>query len=194
MRKDDFIWVDKPEDPNIGLTDEEIDDLQKNLNLKFPEGYIRYLRKTGRKSNVFQVEYDIVKLKEYQTQLRKSFEMRDMLHDDDQLFCLQYEKYYHSLINTDLECFYFFNLSNGKPLDLYVFEDEVTNVNWSGYWKQLKNEGDFVSYINKMTEEKFEKSKKERLTFLQIIFLPFFIILIGIFILFEMIKEKILNK
>lgn len=194
MRKDHFIWVDTPEDPNIGLSDEEIDVLQKELNLKFPEDYIRYLRRAGRKSNVFPVEYDIVKLKEYQIQLTKALEIRNMLKDDDQLFCFQYEKYKDEQIFVEFENFYFFNLSTQRPFDVYIFGDEVTNFEWCGYSKKLKNKGGIVGFINELTGEKFEKYKKDRLTFLQLLYLPFFIVLIGIFILVEMIREKILNK
>lgn len=56
MEKYNFRFVDDPENQNVGLTVEEINFLQKELHLKFPEMYVCYLQNAGENSNVFQVE------------------------------------------------------------------------------------------------------------------------------------------
>lgn len=159
MKNFNFRFVDHPEDPNIGLTNEEIAILQKELNLQFPENYIYYLQNAGKRSNVFPVENDIVKLKKYQILLKEALEERNILNDKS-LFCFQYTVEYESLVGQDFETFYFFNLSDLKSPDLYVFGDFMTNFDWLGYDKELNNQENFVDFINYKTKEKFRTKGK----------------------------------
>ncbi|QBJ87227.1 hypothetical protein DDI74_13575 [Chryseobacterium gleum] len=193
MKNFNFRFVDHPEDPNIGLTNEEIAILQKELNLQFPENYIYYLQNAGKRSNVFPVENDIVKLKKYQILLKEALEERNILNDKS-LFCFQYNVEYESLVGQDFETFYFFNLSDPKSPDLYIFGDFISNYDWQGYNKELINKGDFVDFINHKTEEKFGAKQFiiVRNILLGVLFSPFVIILL-IIAAFQMLREKINN-
>ncbi|MDR6371546.1 hypothetical protein J2795_002667 [Chryseobacterium bernardetii] len=193
MKKYNFRFVDQPEDPNIGLTNEEVAFLQKELNLQFPENYIYYIQYAGKRSNVFPVEYDIVKLKQYQIQLKEALQRRNILDDED-LFCFQYNIDYQPLVGQDFETFYFFNLSDPKSPDLYIFGDFITNYDWQGYNKELTNKENFVDFINYKTEEKFGAKQFiiVRNILLGVLFSPIVIILL-IIVAFQMLREKIKN-
>ncbi|WBV59260.1 hypothetical protein PFY12_09330 [Chryseobacterium camelliae] len=86
MEKYNFRFVDDPENQNEGLTVEEIDFLQQELNLKFPKAYIFYLQNAGKNSNVFAVETGIDNLKEYQKLLRQELDKKELLKNDE-IFC-----------------------------------------------------------------------------------------------------------
>lgn len=193
MNKYNFRFVDHPEDPNVGLANEEIAFLQKELNLQFPENYIYYLQHAGKRSNIFPVECDIVKLKKYQKQLKDALKERDILSAES-LFCFQYNIEYEPLVGQDFETFYFFNLSDPKSPDLYIFGDFITNFDWLGYDKELTNKENFVDFINYKTEEKFRIKEKIgiRDILVWIILIPVFIIIL-IIIVFQNVKEKIKN-
>lgn len=193
MNKYNFRFVDHPEDPNMGLANEEIAFLQKELNLQFPENYIYYLQHAGKRSNIFPVECDIVKLKKYQKQLKDALKERDILSAES-LFCFQYNIEYEPLVGQDFETFYFFNLSDPKSPDLYIFGDFITNFDWLGYDKELTNKENFVDFINYKTEEKFRIKEKIGIwdILVWIILIPVFIIIL-IIIVFQNVKEKIKN-
>ncbi|WP_343685774.1 SMI1/KNR4 family protein [Chryseobacterium gleum] len=193
MKNFNFRFVDHPEDPNIGLTNEEIAILQKELNVQFPENYIYYLQNAGKRSNVFPVENDIVKLKKYQILLKEALEERNILNDKS-LFCFQYTIEYESLVGQDFETFYFFNLSDLKSPDLYVFGDFITNFDWLGYDKELNNQENFVDFIKYKTKEKFRTKGKIVIKdiLVWIILIPVFLIIL-IIIFFQNVKEKIKN-
>ncbi|WP_343660607.1 hypothetical protein [Chryseobacterium sp.] len=193
MNKYNFRFVDHPEDPNMGLANEEIAFLQKELNLQFPENYIYYLQHAGKRSNIFPVECDIVKLKKYQKQLKDALKERDILSAES-LFCFQYNIEYEPLVGQDFETFYFFNLSDPKSPDLYIFGDFITNFDWLGYDKELTNKENFVDFINYKTEEKFRIKEKIKIwdILVWIILIPVFIIIL-IIIVFQNVKEKIKN-
>ncbi|MGI9581355.1 SMI1/KNR4 family protein [Chryseobacterium sp. RRHN12] len=194
MKKYNFRFVDQPEDPNIGLTNEEIAFLQKELNLQFPENYIYYLQKAGKRSNVFPVEYNITKLEKYQKQLKKALKERNLLSTEC-LFCFQHHIEYEPLVGQDFETFYFFDLSDPKSPDLYVFGDFITNFDWRGYEKELINKENFVDFINYKTKEKFRIKEKIGIKdiLVWIILIPVFIIIL-IIIIFQNVKEKIKNQ
>ncbi|MBO9692493.1 hypothetical protein [Chryseobacterium sp.] len=193
MNKYNFRFVDHPEDPNVGLANEEIAFLQKELNLQFPENYIYYLQHAGKRSNIFPVECDIVKLKKYQKQLKDALKERDILSAES-LFCFQYNIEYEPLVGQDFETFYFFNLSDPKSPDLYIFGAFITNFDWLGYDKELTNKENFVDFINYKTKEKFRIKEKIgiRDILVWIILIPVFIIIL-IIIVFQNVKEKIKN-
>jgi len=194
VKKYNFRFVDQPEDANVGLTNEEIAFLQKELNLQFPENYIYYLRSAGKKSNVFPVENDIVKLKKYQKQLKDALKERNLLSTES-LFCFQYNIDYEPLVCQDFEIFYFFNLSDPKSPDLYIFGDFITNYEWQGYAKKLTNKENFVDFINHKTKDKFGTKRLEKIrnTLLGILLAPFIIIVL-IIVGFQMLREKIKNQ
>lgn len=194
MKKYNFRFVDQPEDPNVGLTNEEITFLQKELNLRFPENYIYYLQNAGKRSNVFPVEYDIVKLKKYQRQLKEALKKNDLLSTES-LFCFQYNIEYEALVCRDFEIFYFFNLSDPKSPDLYVFGDFITNYDWQGYAKKLTNKENFVDFINDRTKNKFGPKLLEKIgnIFLGILLAPFIIIVL-IIVAVQVLIEKIKNQ
>lgn len=194
MKKNNFRFVDQPEDPNVGLTFEEIAFLQKELNLQFPESYIYYLQNAGKRSNVFTVEYDIAKLKKYQRQLKEALKKRDLLSTES-LFCFQYNIDYEPLVCQDFEIFYFFNLSDPKSPDLYIFGDFITNYEWQGYAKKLTNKENFVNFINEKTKKKFGPKLLEKIgnIFLGILLAPFIIIVLLI-VAFQVLIEKIKNQ
>lgn len=194
MKKYNFRFVDQPEDPNIGLKNEEIAFLQKALNLQFPESYIYYLQNAGKRSNVFPVEYDIVKLKKYQRQLKEALKKRDLLSSES-LFCFQYNIEYEPLVGQDFETFYFFNLSDPKSPDLFVFGDFITNFDWLGYDKELTNKENFVDFINHKTKDKFGTKRLKRIgnALLGILLAPFIIIVL-IIVAGQVLIEKIKNQ
>ncbi|CAI8855038.1 hypothetical protein [Chryseobacterium sp. IT-36CA2] len=194
MKKYNFRFVDQPEDPNIGLTIEEIAFLQKELNLQFPETYIYYLKNAGKKSNVFPVENDVIKLKKYQSQLKEALKKRDLLSSES-LFCFLYNINYEPLVCRDFEIFYFFNLSDPKSPDLYVFGDFITNYDWQGYAKELTNKENFVDFINDKTKKKFGPKLLEKIgnIILGILLAPFIIIVLLI-VAFQVLIEKIKNQ
>lgn len=194
MKKSNFRFVDKLEDPNAGLTNNEIAILQKELNLKFPENYIDYLRNAGKRSNVFPVEYDILKLKKYQEQLKEALKERNLLSTEN-LFCFQYNIDYEPLVCQDFEIFYFFNLSDPKSPDLYIFGDFITNYEWQGYAKKLINKENFVNFINEKTKKKFGPKLLEKIgnILLGILLAPFIIIVL-IIVAFQVLIEKIKNQ
>ncbi|PWN65729.1 hypothetical protein [Chryseobacterium viscerum] len=194
MKKNNFRFVDHPEDPNVGLANEEITLLQKGLNLQFPETYIYYLQNAGKKSNVFPVENDIEKLKKYQKQLKEALKERNLLITES-LFCFQYNIEYEPLVGQDFETFYFFNLSDPKSPDLYIFGDFITNFDWLGYDKELDNKENFVDFINYKTKEKFRIKETIGLgdILVWILLIPVFIIIL-IIIIFQNVKEKIKNQ
>ena len=194
MKKNNFRFVDQPEDPNVGLTIEEIALLQKELNLQFPETYIYYLQNAGRRSNVFPVEHDIVKLKKYQKQLKEALKRRDLLSTES-LFCFQYNIDYKPLVCRDFEIFYFFNLSDPKSPDLYVFGDFITNYDWQGYAKELTNKENFVDFINDRTKKKFGPKLLEKIgnILLGILLAPF-IVTVLIIVALQVLIEKIKNQ
>lgn len=194
MKKYNFRFVDQPEDPNLGLENQEIDFLQKELNLQFPENYIYYLQHAGRKSNVFPMENNIVKLKKYQIQLKEALKQRDLL-STERLFCFQYNMEYEPLVGQDFETFYFFNLSDPKSPDLYIFGDFITNFDWLGYDKELTNKENFVDFINHKTKDKFGPKRLKRIgnTLLGILLAPFIIIVLTI-VAVQVLIEKIKNQ
>jgi hypothetical protein len=194
VKKYNFRFVDQPEDPNVGLENQEIDFLQKELNLQFPENYIYYLQHAGRKSNVFPMENDIVKLKKYQSQLKEALKQRDLLNTE-RLFCFQYNMEYEPLVGQDFETFYFFNLSDPKSPDLYIFGDFITNFDWLGYDKELTNKENFVDFINHKTKDKFGPKRLKRIgnTLLGILLAPFIIIVLTI-VAVQVLIEKIKNQ
>ncbi len=194
MKKNNFRFVDQPEDPNVGLENEEIAFLQKELNLQFPENYIYYLQHAGKKSNAFPVENDIVKLKKYQSQLKDALKQRDLLSTES-LFCFQYNIEYEPLVGQDFETFYFFNLSDPKSPDLYIFGDFITNFDWLGYDKELTNKENFVDFINHKTKDKFGPKRLKRIgnTLLGIL-LALFIIIVLIIVAGQVLIEKIKNQ
>ncbi|KAB1231741.1 hypothetical protein [Chryseobacterium viscerum] len=194
MKKNNFRFVDHPEDTNVGLANEEIALLQKELNLQFPETYIYYLQNAGKKSNVFPVEYDIEKLKKYQKQLKEALKERNLLNVES-LFCFQYNIEYEPLVGQDFETFYFFNLSDPISPDLYVFGDFITNFDWLGYDKELDNKENFVDFINYKTKEKFGPNQLKKIgkILLGVLFAPFIIIAL-IIVTFQILLEKIKNQ
>lgn len=194
MKKNNFRFVDHSEDPNVGLANEEIALLQKELNLQFPETYIYYLQNAGRRSNVFPVEHDIVKLKKYQKQLKEALNERNLLNTES-LFCFQYNIEYEPLISENFETFYFFNLSDPKSPDLYAFGDFIINYDWRGYAKELTNKENFVDFINERTKKKFGSRllKKIGNILLGILLAPF-IVTVLIIVALQVLIEKIKNQ
>jgi hypothetical protein len=194
VKKNNFRFVDHPEDPNVGLANDEIALLQKELNLQFPETYIYYLQNAGKKSNIFPVENDIEKLKKYQKQLKEALKERNLLNTEN-LFCFQYNIEYEPLVGQDFEIFYFFNLSDPKSPDLYLFGDFITNFDWLGYDKELDNKENFVDFINYKTKEKFGPNQLKKIgkILLGILFAPFIIIAL-IIVTFQILLEKIKNQ
>jgi hypothetical protein len=194
VKKNNFRFVDHPEDPNVGLANEEIALLQKGLNLQFPETYIYYLQNVGKKSNVFPVENDIEKLKKYQKQLKEALKERNLLNTES-LFCFQYNIEYEPLVGQDFEIFYFFNLSDPKSPDLYIFGDFITNFDWLGYDKELTNKENFVDFINYKTKEKFGPNQLKKIgkILLGVLLAPFIIIAL-IIVTFQILLEKIKNQ
>ena len=187
MRNNNFRFVDDPKNQNVGLSVKEIQFLQKELNLKFPETFIFYLQNAGKNSNVFSVEKDVGKLKEYQHLLRQELDKEDLLKDEE-LFCFKYDKEYETHIGIDFESFYFLNLSeSNEELKIYLLHDRITNLDWLGYTRELYIE-DFIQFINKWTEIKYNTSKK--LTIIDIIFMIILVPILIVCFIYEWIRSK----
>ena len=137
MEKYNFRFVDGPKNQNTGLTAEEINFLQKELNLKFPKEYIYYLQNAGRNSNVFQVETNADELRKNQHKLRLELDKLNVLQKEDVLFIkkeVEYVKYFDS----NFETYYFFNLSENREVpNLYIFEEVCINEHWNNFEKKI---------------------------------------------------------
>lgn len=187
MRNNNFRFVNDSENQNEGLTDEEIDFLQQELNLKLPETYTFYLQNAGKNSNVFSVENDIKKLKAFRKKLRQELDKKDLLKEEE-LFCFKYESYYEELMGFDFESFYFFNLSeNEEGLKIYLLSDNITNLDWLGYNRGLYTEG-FIQFINKRTEMKYKTNQSK--TIIEIIFIIILAPILICYYIYEWIRSK----
>jgi hypothetical protein len=102
---------------------------------------------------------------------------------------------YEPLVGQDFETFYFFNLSDPKSPDLYIFGDFITNFDWLGYDKELTNKENFVDFINHKTKDKFGPKRLKRIgnTLLGILLAPFIIIVLTI-VAVQVLIEKIKNQ
>jgi hypothetical protein len=187
MKNYNFRFIDDPENLNEGLTIEEIDFLQQELNLKLPETYTFYLQNAGKNSNVFSVENDIKKLKNFQKNLRQELDKKDLLKEEE-LFCFKYQRHYEELMGFDFESFYFFKLSeNEEGLKIYLFYDKITNLDWLGYNRELYTEG-FIQFINRRTEMKYKTSQSK--TIIEIIFIIILAPILICYYIYEWIRSK----
>lgn len=197
MEKYNFRFVDDSKNQNTGLTAEEINFLQKELNLKFPKEYIYYLQNAGRNSNVFQVETNADELRKNQHKLRLELDKLNVLQKEDVLFIkkeVEYVKYFDS----NFETYYFFNLSENREVpNLYIFEEVCINEHWNTFEKKItkSKEDNFVAFINKKTDDKYGITIKQHIKNipLYIISIPISIIL-GIILGIEVLKDKITSK
>ncbi|WP_375191136.1 hypothetical protein [Chryseobacterium sp.] len=197
MEKYNFRFVDDSKNQNTGLTAEEINFLQKELNLKFPKEYIYYLQNAGRNSNVFQVETNADELRKNQHKLRLELDKLNVLQKEDVLFIkkeVEYVKYFDS----NFETYYFFNLSENREVpNLYIFEEVCINEHWNTFEKKItkSKEDNFVAFINKKTDDKYGITIKQNIKNipLYIISIPISIILV-IILGIEILKDKITSK
>lgn len=197
MGKKTIRFVNDPKNKNLGLTNEEIENLQKELNLKFPKLYIFYLQNAGKNSNVFQVETNADELRKNQHKLRLELDKLNVLQKEDTLFIkkkVEYVKYFDS----NFETYYFFNLSENREVpNLYIFEEVCINEHWNTFEKKItkSKEDNFIAFINKKTDDKYGITIKQHIKNipLYIISIPISIILV-IILGIEILKDKITNK
>jgi len=195
MKKYNFRFVHDPENQNIGLTTDEINVFQKELNLKFPEAYILYLQTAGKNSNVFPVEGNPEKLKRIQEELRAELEQME-LHKNKKVFCLRKDNYYCEHFQRNFESYLFFILyENAENSKLYLLDEICINEGWNAFQKQVTEKDDFVSFINNKTREKYGISIRQHFKNipLYIISVPITIAIVTV-MAFQVIKEKIVNK
>ncbi|WP_294271808.1 hypothetical protein [uncultured Chryseobacterium sp.] len=195
MKKYNFRFVHDPENQNIGLTTDEINVFQKELNLKFPEAYILYLQTAGKNSNVFPVEGNPEKLKRIQEELTAELEQLE-LPENKNVFCLRKDNYYCNYFQRTFESYLFFNLyEDAKNPKLYLLDEICINEGWNAFQKQVTEKDDFVSFINHKTGEKYGISMGQYIKNIPIyiISLPITIAVLTI-LAFQVIKEKIVNK
>ncbi|MFC3160035.1 hypothetical protein SAMN05443633_11622 [Chryseobacterium arachidis] len=197
MRNNNFRFVNNPENQNEGLTDEEIDNLQEESNLRFPKAYISFLHKTGKKSNVFQVETNAKELRKIHDELRVELDKLNLLQNQN-ILCIKKYETFEEYFNSNFETYYFFNLSENKwNPTLYIFGDECINELWNAFEKRItKVKGNnFIAFINEETDKKYGITIKQHFKNIPmyIISIPIFILLI-ILLGVEALREKILNK
>lgn len=197
MRNNNFRFVNNPENQNEGLTDEEIDNLQEESNLRFPKAYISFLQKAGKKSNVFQVETNAKELRKIQDELRLELDKLNQLQNQN-ILCIKKHEAFEEYFNSNFETYYFFNLSENKwNLTLYIFEEVCINEGWNAFEKRItKVKGNnFIVFINEEANKKYGITIKQHFKNIPmyIISIPIFILLI-ILLGIEALKEKILNK
>ncbi|MBD3904395.1 hypothetical protein NAL32_06530 [Chryseobacterium sp. Ch-15] len=197
MRNNNFRFVNNPENQNEGLTDEEIDNLQEESNLRFPKAYISFLQKAGKKSNVFQVETNAKELRKIQDELRLELDKLNLLQNQN-ILCIKKHEAFEEYFNSNFETYYFFNLSENKwNLTLYIFEEVCINEGWNAFEKRItKVKGNnFIVFINEEADKKYGIPIKQHFKNIPmyIISIPIFILLI-ILLGIEALKEKILNK
>lgn len=197
MRNNNFRFVNNPENQNEGLTDEEIDNLQEESNLRFPKAYISFLQKAGKKSNVFQVETNAKKLRKIQDELRLELDKLNLLQNQN-ILCIKKHEAFEEYFNSNFETYYFFNLSENKwNPTLYIFEEVCINEGWNAFEKKItKVKGsNFIVFINEEADKKYGIPIKQHFKNIPmyIISIPIFILLI-ILLGIEALKEKILNK
>lgn len=197
MRNNNFRFVNNPENQNEGLTDEEIDNLQEESNLRFPKAYISFLQKAGKKSNVFQVETNAKELRKIQDELRLELDKLNLLQNQN-ILCIKKHEAFEEYFNSNFETYYFFNLSENKwNPTLYIFEEVCINEGWNAFEKRItKVKGNnFIVFINEEADKKYGITIKQHFKNIPmyIISIPIFILLI-ILLGIEALKEKILNK
>lgn len=197
MRNNNFRFVNNPENQNEGLTNEEIDNLQEESNLRFPKAYISFLQKAGKKSNVFQVETNAKELRKIQDELRLELDKLNLLPNQN-ILCIKKHEAFEEYFNSNFETYYFFNLSENKwNPTLYIFEEVCINEGWNAFEKRItKVKGNnFIVFINEEADKKYGITIKQHFknTPMYIISIPIFILLI-ILLGIEAFKEKILNK
>jgi hypothetical protein len=197
MKKYNFRFVNDPKNQNVGLTVEEINFLQKESNLKFPEVYVSYLQNAGKNSNVFHVETDSEKLRKIQNELRSELDKLNILQNEN-ILCIKKYEVYEEYFNSNFETYYFFNISENKwNPTLYIFEEVCINEGWLAFKKQIREtkENDFIAFINYETERKYGLTLRQHIKNipLYIISIPLSLILL-IILGFQILKEKFLNK
>lgn len=197
MRNNNFRFVNNPENQNEGLTNEEIDNLQEESNLRFPKAYISFLQKAGKKSNVFQVETNTKELRKIQDELRLELDKLNLLPNQN-ILCIKKHEAFEEYFNSNFETYYFFNLSENKwNPTLYIFEEICINEGWNAFEKRItKVKGNnFIVFINEEADKKYGILIKQHFKNIPmyIISIPIFILLI-ILLGIEALKEKILNK
>ncbi|MCD0477019.1 SMI1/KNR4 family protein [Chryseobacterium sp. LC2016-29] len=197
MRNNNFRFVNNPENQNEGLTNEEIDNLQEESNLRFPKAYISFLQKAGKKSNVFQVETNAKELRKIQDELRLELDKLNLLPNQN-ILCIKKHEAFEEYFNSNFETYYFFNLSENKwNPTLYIFEEVCINEGWNAFEKRItKVKGNnFIVFINEAADKKYGITIKQHFKNIPmyIISIPIFILLI-ILLGIEALKEKILNK
>jgi hypothetical protein len=197
MGKYNIRFVDDLKNQNIGLTIEEINFLQNYSNVKFPQIYISYLQNAGQNSNIFQVETNAYELIKIQNELRVELDKLNLLQNKN-ILCIKKYEVYEEYFSINFETYYFFNLSENKwnPI-LYIFGDDCINELWNAFEKRITEvkEKDFITFINKKTDEKYGITIKQHFKNIPryIISIPVFIIL-TIVLMVEILKEKMLNK
>jgi hypothetical protein len=197
MGKSNFRFVSDSKNQNVGLKVEEIDFLQNNSNLRFPQLYISFLQSAGANSNVFQVETNADILREIQNELRSELDKLGLLKNEE-ILCIRKDVEFIEYFNSNFETYYFFNLSENKEIpELYYFEEVCINEGWLAFKKQIREtkENNFVAFINCETERKYGFTPKQHLKniLLYIISIPLSLILL-IILGFQILKEKIKNK
>lgn len=173
MEKYNFRFVDDPENQNVGLTGEEINFLQKELHLKFPEMYVFYLQNAGENSNVFQVETNTEELRKIQNELRSELDKLSLLKNEE-ILCIKKDVEFIEYFNSNFETYYFFNLSENKEIpELYYFEEVCINEGWLAFKKQISRfeEKNLIGAINTKTDRKYRSMPfKEAFSIIKFLF------------------------
>jgi hypothetical protein len=197
MKKYNFRWVDDPENQNEGLTAGEINALQKEMQLEFPEAYIVYLQHAGKNSNVFPVETGSEKLKTIQKELEIELEQLKWANPK-KVLCIRKDQVYVEHFRRMFESYLFFDLSeNTETPKLYLFEEICINEGWSAFQKRVKEYkgGKFTDIINDRTNDKYGRTLMQHvLNFPMYIILGLITIIVTVIFGFQLIIEKIKNQ
>lgn len=197
MKKYNFRWVDDPENQNEGLTSDEINGLQKEIKLEFPEAYRVYLQYAERNSNVFPVETHIEKLKQIQKELELELELLKWA-DHKKVLCIRKDQVYIEHFRRTFESYVFFDLSEKtENPKLYLFEEVCINEGWMAFQKRVKDyeAGRFTDIINDKTNDKYGRTLVQH-----ILNIPLYLVVIITTMIitavfgFQMIKQKIKNQ
>lgn len=140
-----------------GLTDMEIGDLQKDLNLTFPETYVFYLENITKESIGFEIETDIEQLKKINKELRSELDKLDLWKNKDVL-CVKKETEYIKYFESNLDKFYFFDLSEKNEFpSIYYTEEVCINEGWNAFRTEVrKYKGENSLNTDKETDKDYE--------------------------------------
>lgn len=173
-------YIEKDDNPNIGLDDIEITILQEKLGIILNQVVTEFLQKAGKKSNVLNANFqNVEELIEINETLRIKLLANNNLTQTQLRSILFVDKYYDALGN---EIFLYSNL-NELNSPIYSFSDGEVPIGVNFRDERTEKIGihktnySFTEFINNKTNDKFGITLSAKIIGLipLIIFLPFWL-------------------